>query len=194
MAVNSNRQPFFCPTVMLMQVVKIPTERVSSLCGKDNSSLEMLMRICKVTIIPDPDGEIEIEGEAVDEFFAKDVVKAIGRGFDPNTALKLLKDNYVLKIINLREFVHSRDSISRIKSRIIGTEGKTKKIIEADAECDLSIYGHTVGIISTLETIDLAVSAVVKLIEGANHSGVYSYLEKARRRLKEDRLKGHYGA
>ncbi len=176
--------------VMIMQVVKIPSERVGSMCGKDNASLEMLNRICKVTITPDPDGEIEIEGEPVDEFFAKDVVKAIGRGFDPNTALKLLKDNYVLKIINLREFVHSRDSITRVKSRVIGTQGKTKKIIESDAECDLSIYGHTVSIISPLDTIDMAVTAVVKLIDGANHSGVYSYLEKARRRLKEERIRG----
>ena len=177
-----------------MQVVKIPVERVKSLCGKGNETLDMLKRVCKVEIIADPDGEIEIEGEPVDEFFAKDVVKAIGRGFDPNVALKLLKDNYVLKIINLREFANSRDSITRIKSRIIGTDGKTKSIIESDAECDLSIYGYTIGIISTLDTADIAVGAVVKLIDGASHSGVYSYLEKARRRLKEDRIKTELGA
>ena len=176
-----------------MQVVKIPSERVSALIGKQGATASMLQKKCKVTITATPDGAVEIEGEPVDEFFSKDVVKAIGRGFEPSVALKLLQDNYVFKIIDIKDFASSREAISRIKSRVIGTEGKTKRIIETDADCDLCIYGYTVSVIATLETIDLAVNAVLKIVEGSNHSTVYAYLERSRARMKEERVKQALG-
>ncbi|MBM3229188.1 RNA-processing protein [Candidatus Parvarchaeota archaeon] len=176
-----------------MQIVKIPVERVGALKGEKQQTKTFLEKHCRVILEIGEDGEIEISGESADEFFAKDVVKAVGRGFEPNTAIKLLKDNNVLKIINLRDFANSRESISRIKSRVIGSEGKTKKIIETDAECDLSIYGYTISIIASLETADMATSAILKLIEGANHSSVYGFLEKARTRLKQNRVKETLG-
>jgi rRNA processing protein Krr1/Pno1 len=51
-------------------------------------------------------------------------------------------------IIDLRLiFGRSESDIKRIKGRIIGTEGKTRKLIEELTEADVVVYGHTVGII-----------------------------------------------
>lgn len=175
-----------------MELVKIPAERVRVLRGNADETRKMLEEKLKVRISTGSEGEVELNGESIDEFFAKDIIRAIGRGFGINTALKLLEEEYALRIINLREFGRSKKDIIRIKGRIIGERGRTKKIIEEIAEAELSIYGHTVGIIATVETIEIAVNAVSKLIEGAKHSAVYSYLERARRKLKEERARNMF--
>ena len=174
--------------MILMHTMKIPNERIAVLIGKNGEMKEYLEEKLKLKISVDSEGEVNIEGESVDEFFGKDIIKAIGRGFEPSVALKLLDDNYLLRIIDLRDYV-GRDGLARVKGRIIGEKGRTREIIEQDAECFLSIYGHTVGVISTLETMDIALSAIFKLIEGLNHSTVYAYLEKHRRLLKANRVK-----
>lgn len=172
-----------------MEIVKIPVERIKALRGDANATLEMLEDRLKVTLEIDAvDGAVELDGEPVDEFFAKEVVKAIGRGFEPRTALKLLGDDYSLKVIDLRDFANKPDAVSRIKGRIIGLKGKAKKIMEEEGEVDLAIYGHTVSIIGKLEVIDVATTAIFKLIEGQPHSAVYFYLEKMKRKRKEEQL------
>lgn len=170
-----------------MQAIKIPSERIAVLIGKNGDMKEYLEGKLKLKIEVDGEGEVLFEGESVDEFFGADVIKAIGRGFEPSVALKLLDDNYLLRIVDLRDYV-GRDSLARVKGRIIGEKGKTREIIEQDAECFLSVYGHTIGVIATLETMDIALGAIFKLIEGLNHSSVYAYLEKNRRLLKARRM------
>ncbi|MBS3068774.1 RNA-processing protein [Candidatus Micrarchaeota archaeon] len=171
-----------------MYTMKIPVERIAVLIGKNGQMKEYIEKKLKVKIEVDDEGEVTLEGESVDEFFGKDVIKAIGRGFEPSVALRLLDDNYLLRIVDLRDYVN-RESMARVKGRIIGEKGKTREIIEQDAECFLSVYGHTVGVIATLETMEIALSAIFKLIEGLNHSTVYAYLEKNRRHLKGERMK-----
>ncbi len=67
--------------------------------------------------------------------------------------------------------------------------GKSKEIIEIEAECNLAIWGHTVGIVAPLEVLDIATNAVFKLIEGQPHAAVYLYLEKNKRRRKQDEIR-----
>lgn len=171
-----------------MELVKIPAERVKVIVGKGGGTKALIERMAKVSISVDDEGAVEITGESADEYFARDVVKAIGRGFSPEDALLLLKEDHMLKIINLREYVHSDNAIRRLKGRIIGEKGKTRKIIEEATLARLSIYGKTVGVIAPLDSMDIAITAVFKLIEGANHSTVYAYLEKSRKRLKQERM------
>ncbi|MBS7621647.1 hypothetical protein KEJ32_06015, partial [Candidatus Bathyarchaeota archaeon] len=60
------------------------------------------------------------------------VVTAIGRGFSPEHAFKLIQDEEaVLDIIDLRIiFGKSESDIRRVKGRIIGMDGKTRRLIE----------------------------------------------------------------
>ncbi|MCX8175524.1 MAG: KH domain-containing protein [Candidatus Micrarchaeota archaeon] len=172
-----------------MQIIKIPSERVTVLLGTAGETKDYLERRMGVELAVNEDGGVEIVGDPLEEFIAKDVIRAIGRGFEPDVALKLLNDDYGLKVIDLRDYASSDKAIARIKGRIIGEKGRTKEIISEEVGADVAVWGHTVAVISQLETLDYALNAIFKLIEGSPHSVVYSYLEKCRRRIKEEKIR-----
>ena len=82
-------------------------------------------------------------------------------------------------------FGRSESDIKRVKGRIIGTEGKTRKLIEELTEADVVVYGHTVGIIGSFEEADAARNAVQMIVEGCQHHTVYNYLAEEAYRAKE---------
>ena len=176
--------------------VRIPKERIGVLIGLDGrvkSSIED--RIGVKLEIDGEHGEIKI---ILDEktkdpsmlFKAKDVVVAIGRGFTPDHAFRLIRDEEsVFDMIDLRTiFGRSESDIKRIKGRIIGMNGKTRKIIEELSNANVVVYGHTVGIIGTYEQADIARNAVQMLIDGCQHHSVYKFLAKKRREMKKQML------
>ncbi|MEM4348174.1 MAG: KH domain-containing protein [Candidatus Anstonellaceae archaeon] len=175
-----------------MQIVRIPSERIAILIGEGGQTKSYLEERMKVAIKIDADGAIQLIGEPVDEFIAKDVIKAIGRGFEPSNALKLLSDEYGLRIINLRDYAKNKKAMVRIKGRIIGERGRTKEIIYEEVGAEVVVFGHTVAVISKLETLDYATSAIFKIIEGAPHSAVYAYLEKCRRKIRENEIRNMF--
>ncbi|VVB57296.1 Uncharacterised protein [uncultured archaeon] len=170
----------------MTEIVRIPHERISALRGDGDATLQMLERKLKCSMDVSDEGDVELEGEPVDEFFGKSVIRAIGRGFEPHIALKLLKDDYGFHLIDLRDYASKPDAMTRIKGRVIGEKGKARQIVEQEGECNLAIWGHTVGVIGRLETLDIATTAVFKLIEGQPHPAVFMYLEKNRRRREQD--------
>jgi len=85
-------------------------------------------------------------------------------------------------------FGTSQSELQRVKGRIIGQEGKTRRIIEELTEADVSIHGHTVAIIAGLEEMEVAREAVKMLLRGSMHSTVYRYLHRKRRELKKRKL------
>lgn len=172
-----------------MELVRIPAERVKILLGSNFETKKTIEKSCNVILNINNDGEVEIIGETTDVFFAKDVVKAIGRGFSPEDALKLVNDNYVFFLFNLKDYLSTDKAITRVKGRIIGEKGRMKKEIENATESKISVFGNTVGIISKIDTIEYAKDAILKIIDGAEHSSVYFYLAKARKEILSERLK-----
>jgi ribosomal RNA assembly protein len=171
-----------------MEAIKIPEKRIMALRGTADATINLLEKKLNVQIDVDEDGAVTLEGEPVDKFFATPVIRAIGRGFDANVAVKLLSDENGLHIIDIRDYAKTKESLARLKGRVIGEKGKSRKVIEEQSECDLAIYGHTVGIIGHLEDIEIAANAVFKLLEGQPHSSVYLYLEKIKRRKKQQEM------
>lgn len=135
------------------------------------------------------DGAVSIaspEEDGFKEWKATDVVKAIGRGFNPKYALGLLKEDYVLSVINLYDALNRRESdVARVKARIIGEGGKAWKTIEKLTNTKMSVYGRTVAVIGLEEDVELIEKALRMFIEGARHATVYKFLESAK---KEGRL------
>ena len=176
--------------------VRIPKERVGVLVGPDGKVKQNIEE--KLTV------ELQIESEAggvtimLTEkakdpsllFRAKDVVTAIGRGFSPEHAFRLIRnEDAVFDFIDLRIiFGRSESDIKRVKGRIIGMNGKTRRIIEELTDANVVVYGHTVGIIGTFEQADAARNAVQMLIEGSQHHTVYKFLQKKRSELKKQML------
>ena len=176
--------------------VRIPKERVGVLIGPDGKVKEHIEEKLKVKL--EIDGEqgnvtINLDENAGDPsllFRAKDVVTAIGRGFSPEHAFRLIRDeDAVFDVIDLRTiFGRSESDIKRIKGRIIGMNGKTRRIIEELTSANVVVYGFTVGIIGTFEQADAARNAIQMLIEGCQHHSVYNFLAKKRREMKKQRL------
>jgi ribosomal RNA assembly protein len=174
----------------MSEFVKIPTERVKVLLGPNQATRKKIEKSCKVGLTVDQDGEVEMIGEPEDIFFARDVIKAIGRGFGPDTALRLLTHDYGLYIIPIKDFAHSDNAISRVKGRVIGENGKIKGQIEDATDSYLSVYGNTVAIISRIDTMEYAKEAVGMIIDGARLTSVLGYLAGVKRQIMESRLKG----
>ncbi len=175
---------------MYAEVVKIPEERIAVLIGKNGKTKKEIEEKTNSSIFISKKGEVSIKGEDSGVYFASEVVKAIGRGFNPKIALKLLKNDFMLKVIDLHDFYNTKNSIIRIKGRVIGEKGKIRALIENSTDSYISIYGDTISIIAPYYTMDFAKEAVLKLVRGARHSTIERFLADAREKLMYIKLRG----
>ncbi len=176
--------------------VRIPKERVGVLVGSEGKvkrDIEEKLMV-ELQIESDSGGVTIVLSEKTNDpsllFRAKDVVTAIGRGFSPENAFRLLRnDEDIFDFIDLRTiFGRSESDIKRIKGRVIGAEGKTRKLIEELTDTNVVVYGHTIGFIGPFEQVDAARNAVQMLIDGCQHHTVYKYLQKKRSEFKKQML------
>ena len=173
-----------------MRSIRIPQDRVGTLIGTKGETKKMLQNISGIKIDVDTEGEVTIydDTETADPLLALkiiDVIKAIGRGFAPDRATRLFDDDEYLEVVDLKEFVGGRNNqLSRIRGRIIGKDGKTRKIIEDLTGVYVTIYGNTVALIGNSVSLPVAKHAVELLLNGSEHATVYHYLESQRPRLR----------
>jgi ribosomal RNA assembly protein len=166
-----------------MQRIYIPEERIKVL-RRNNLIKEIEKKNnCKINIVDRNIVEITAE-EAFKEYLLKEVIFAFGRGFKLNIAEKILYDNEYFFQIDLGNIFSKKTQIQRIKSRIIGKNGKTKMYIEEVSGADLSIYGDTISFIGKEESIYEAKTAVNAIINGKTHRTAYRYMEAAHRKNK----------
>lgn len=175
------------------QMVRIPVERVAALIGKGGESKKHLEETCRVSLAIDGEsGEVVVKSVSVEEgdpFKAMSVVEAVGRGFSPQRALRLIEPETTLEVMDLREYAgKSENSLERIRGRIIGLNGKSRKVIEELTKCSISVYGRTVAIIGDTGETKLAKDAVHMLASGSRHRSVYNMLQRARTKRKMDRM------
>jgi ribosomal RNA assembly protein len=157
----------------MKEEIKIPHERISVLIGKGGETKKVIENTMHVTLhVNSKTGNVEIEGEADKVFFAKDVVKAIARGFSPKNALLLKNDNYVFELIDLKDYCRNKNDLVRVRARLIGTKGRIKTSIEEATNSVISIYGWTVGVIAPLDTAQDALHLIHMIIDGAKLSTV----------------------
>lgn len=176
--------------------IKIPKERVGVVIGPEGRTKRSIEDKLSVELQIDSeagDVNILIKEGATDPsmlFSAKDVVTALGRGFSPEHAFRLIRDEQaVLDILDLRVvFGKSEADIKRVKGRIIGMNGKTRGIIEELTDANVAVYGHTVAIIGTMDQLQVAREAIEMLIKGSMHGTVYRFLHRKRRDLKKKKL------
>jgi ribosomal RNA assembly protein len=176
--------------------LKIPKERVGVLIGPEGKTKKHIEEKLSVELQIDSEaGDVIIamaeKAEDPSMFFkAKDLVTAIGRGFSPEHAFRLVRDEEaMLDMIDLRSvFGKSEADIKRVQGRIIGMNGKTRRIIEEFTDTNVSVYGHTVGIIGTVEQVQIAREAIEMLVKGSMHGTVYRFLHRKRRELKKKKL------
>jgi len=158
----------------MIEVIKIPEERLKIFKSKGyENQLENLTN-SKI----DVNDDIFIESE--DPIMAmriKEAVKAFGRGFDFDIALNLLDEEYYLETRNIQDFSgKSRERMAVLKGRLIGSNGRTKRLIEKYTNAKIAIYGKTVSIIGRWDEIQKARQAIEGLLYGRKHATVYRSL------------------
>jgi len=165
---------------------KVPKERVGVVIGKKGETKKMIEQEAGVKLkIDSKEGVVKIEGtDPLNLFSAREVVRAIARGFNPDVAKLLLKQDYVLEIINIKEFAKTKNAEIRLKGRVIGEEGRSRANLERLTDCYISVYGKTVSIIGEVEKVQIARRAVIGLLQGKTHRSVYTQLERKRREMK----------
>ena len=172
--------------------LKVPKDRVAVIIGKKGSVKSELERQTKSKIFVDSEeGDIFIEGkDPLSLYAAREVIRSISRGFNPEIALSLLKPDFSFEVLNIADFGKTKNDIIRLRGRVIGEEGKSRKVIEELTECSISVYGKTVSIIGLVEDVPSARRAVEALLSGSPHSNVYHFLEREHVRKKRHRMLG----
>lgn len=177
------------------EFLKVPEIRLGVIIGKNGEIKKKIEETTKTNLrIDSEENTILIEpipdaDDPLGVWNAKHIILAISRGFSPKKAFTLLDDNTMLEIINLHDFVgRSPSNLIRIKGRIIGEKGKTRRVIEELTKTHVSIFGHTVAIIGEPTNLQIAKEAVILIVNGAPHSSVYRFLHRKRREIKRDEV------
>lgn len=166
--------------------LKIPKERIAVLIGtKGKTKRRIEGDIGIVLDVDSKEGDVFLYGEdAINLFNAREVIKAIGRGFNPDIAMQLLKPDYMFESLRLNDYANSKANEIRLKGRIIGKEGKARKNLEELTDTNIIVYGKTISFIGPVENIVIAKKAIESLLSGSRHATVYKWLEQSRRKRK----------
>ncbi len=174
---------------------RLPLDRIGVLIGeKGRVKTEIMKRTRTKITVDSTTGMVIIEPESPDVppymvMKAQEVVRAIAYGFPPEKAMKLLDEDNVLIVIDLKQYVgDAPNHLQRIKGRIIGEKGKARKTLEEMTGTYITVYRHYVAIIGDYESASIAKQAVEMLIQGRQHSTVYRYVERAMFDLKRSRM------
>ena len=159
------------------EFVSIPEERMR-LLRADPRIINKIQELTHAKIKLQDDISIDCKDPII-RHRLKEVFHAFGRGFDSDTALNLLDEDYILEVIEIPEYAGKSPNRQKIlRARVIGREGKSKKKIEKDCDVKISVYGKTVSIIGKWDKINLARESVEKLLSGSKHSSVYRFLKE----------------
>lgn len=163
--------------------ILIPKARIAVLIGVKGvvkKAIEHKGR-CKLKI--DKEGLVKITArDAFELMIIRNVVEAVGRGFNPEIAQNLFKEDNGYELLNLFDYgAKKKSDIKRMSGLIIGKAGTARKVIEQTTHTQISVYGKTVAIIGPHETLQKARTAVERLLTGARHASVYKFLERKAR-------------
>ncbi len=173
-----------------MKYLKIPVERIGVLIGKNGETKERIEKRTGLELsIDSKEGEVSINDEECDPLkilLTKNIIKAIGRGFSPENAFLLFNDDMDFFVFDIHDFVGKKPShVKRVKGRVIGKKGKTKRIMEELTGSKISVFGHTISIISSVINMNIVKKSILMILNGSKHSAVYHFLEKQMKEIKK---------
>ncbi|MCX6710229.1 MAG: KH domain-containing protein [Candidatus Woesearchaeota archaeon] len=176
--------------------IKVPGDRIAAVIGKGGETKrEIEAETGCILDIDSHENEIEIfSKDSIKLYTAKEVIRAISRGFNPKIAVQMLKSDYTFEVIELRHVISSVSQMKRLKGRVIGEGGKARKTIEDLTDTNISVYGKTIGVIGEASRVAIARKAIELLLKGSAHHSVYTWLERKRRELRDDEFKSEFGA
>ena len=175
------------------KLLRIPLDRVGVLIGKKGETKARIEEACAVTLSVDgQSGEVTVRSTSVEEGTrsGRQTSSRPSRGGSRRRGRSSCSTQIsALEILDLRDYAgKSENNLERIKGRIIGLHGKSRRVIEELTKCDVSVYGKTVAIIGEPTELRLAKDAIEKLAAGSQHKSVYNMLQRARTKRKMERI------
>ena len=166
--------------------LRIPKERVAVLIGVKGAVKRQLEHLTKTSIHVDSgEGMVSIAGkDALLLYSSREIIRAIGRGFNPEIARNLIKPDYGFDVISLIQYVKTKKDLARQRGRVIGENGKSRRTIEELTGTYITVSGKTIGVIGLLQHLPLARRAIEALLRGSSHANVYRTLERKRKEMK----------
>jgi len=158
----------------MIEYISLPEERLK-LLKRDTKWREQLKNFCNTKVAIQDSLVIE-DDDPIIATRVKLVFRAFGRGFDFDSALSLLDEDFNLDIIEIDAYVKTRNRIIDLKARVIGTEGKIKNIIEKKTETKIAVYGKTVGVIGKFDATHRARNVIEMILEGRKFGTVLRFL------------------
>ena len=172
-------------------LARIPQDRIAVLIGKGGETRRMLEKACGATLeIDSKNGEVmadwgDVDADPVVRMKMPDVIVAIGRGLAPKRAVQLIRDEVSLKMYDIREWAGRQpNQTRRMRSRLIGRNGRIRSLIEEISRCEMAIYGSTVLVIGDEDGLALAAPAIEGILRGSEHSTILHGLEQDRKRQR----------
>ena len=181
-------------------LARIPQDRIAVLIGKGGETRRMLEEACGATLeIDSKSGEVmadwgEEGADPIVRMKMPDVIVAIGRGLAPKRAVQLIQDEVSLKMYDIREWAGRQpNQTRRMRSRLIGRNGRIRSLIEEISRCEMAIYGSTVLVIGDEDGLALAAPAIEGILRGSEHSTILHGLEqdRKRQRIRSRRLESY---
>jgi len=124
------------------------------------------------------------KGKGSDVIKMRDFLISLTLGVNEIDAKKLLTDEYMLYVIDLKTIVDNKEDITRILGRIIGEEGKIKKRISEATGCSIYITDSKIALIGSFDEVEYAKNAIQIIVDGSPHARLFKYLEKVIRERK----------
>jgi len=175
---------------------RVPRDRIAVIIGKGGQTRKMIEDACGGELsIDSKTGDVSIdwkeEPDPIRRMKTPEVITAIGRGLAPKRAIQLIDDDVFLRVYDIREWVGRQpNQVRRMRSRLIGSNGRIRSLIEEMSNCEISIYGSTVVVIGGNDGLALDPPAIEGILGGSEHSTVLFGLEqdKKRQRLRSKTL------
>ena len=164
----------------IIEEIFIPADRIAVLIGAKGDTRRRIETSGRVKLWIDAKTNLVrvIGDDAYQVYLVAKVVKAVGRGFNPEKALSILEDGYDFELLDLRDFgAKEKKDLYRLRGRVIGERGATRKYIEKISGCEISIYGKTIAIVGPNEAINVVRLGLEMILNGARQGRAYAFIK-----------------
>src|SRR5437879_11789724 len=96
----------------------------------------------------------------------------MGGGSSEDRGSRLLDEDAYFEVLDIKDFAHSKNRVAQIRARLIGTRGKTRRLIEELTGVEVSVWGHTIALIGGTFELAIGREAVFMPLRGSHHQPV----------------------
>jgi len=181
----------FLKTKQDEKYLKIPLDRIGPLIGKNAETKREIETLTGTLLyINSDDGTVAIsQKEDMEDSFgvmnAVDIVKSIGKGFHPKTAIELNNEDIYLEEIEVSSYIDgSEEELNRQIARVIGKKGFVINNIRDMADVSIKVYNNEVSLIGDFENVMIAKKAIVMILTGLEYKSAFDFLKTKQNEIR----------